>query len=409
MEPLPDDVSASLGRALGLFVRSVPRRELPSALRRLAGFRPQTLLRHRDELIASLEDPALRQRILEWLEDRPPRVTEGEADVLRLAAERPDGWIENLRARSRGSDTRARVEPAQQRLQRTLEEERARSRRAREEARAARAADRRELQKQRAHSARLDKELRDVRRQLEQAHAQLEDERRAAATRLEEAERRLRRAERALDGARAQSAELKAELKEERRRALEAARRVRELESASRRARTRERTDAAAPRPPRSRGSRERRPLPTPKGRFADDPETLDDWLSEYEVRLLVDGYNVTKAPGGYGELALGVQRQRLVDALERLARRRGVRATVVFDGDRLPPGTVSGRRKASAVDVHYSRPPESGDDRLVALLDRLPAEPVIVVTDDRDLRDRVTELGATVARSSQLLALIRG
>ena len=128
--------------------------------------------------------------------------------------------------------------------------------------------------------------------------------------------------------------------------------------------------------------------------------------MTEPGVRVLVDGYNVTKAPGGFADVDLEVQRQLLIDALERFGRRRRVAFSVVFDGSETPPGTS--RRSRGVVDVRYSSARQSADDHLVELLEVLPADPVVVVTDDRELRGRVAALGATPARSRQLLQLIR-
>jgi predicted RNA-binding protein with PIN domain len=59
-------------------------------------------------------------------------------------------------------------------------------------------------------------------------------------------------------------------------------------------------------------------------------------------------------------------------------------------------------------VRIEYSRPDEIADDHLIAKLEELPASPVIVATNDRELQQRSAALGATIATSDQLLALIR-
>jgi predicted RNA-binding protein with PIN domain len=143
-----------------------------------------------------------------------------------------------------------------------------------------------------------------------------------------------------------------------------------------------------------------------PKGRLQDDPGTLEAWLDEPSVLLLVDGYNVTKSVGGFGELDLERQRDLLMDGVSRLARRKRVDATVVFDGSDVPPGTR--RRARGRVRVEYSRPDETADDHLVALLEARPPDPVVLVTSDRELQGRAARLRATIATSPQLLALIR-
>jgi hypothetical protein len=44
----------------------------------------------------------------------------------------------------------------------------------------------------------------------------------------------------------------------------------------------------------------------------------------------------------------------------------------------------------------------------MVALLERLPPDPVILVTNDRELQERAAAHGATIATSDQLVSLIR-
>jgi rRNA-processing protein FCF1 len=56
---------------------------------------------------------------------------------------------------------------------------------------------------------------------------------------------------------------------------------------------------------------------------------------------------------------------------------------------------------------VEYSAG-ETADDHLIARLERLPPQPVIVVTNDKELQQRASALRATVASSDQLLALAR-
>jgi predicted RNA-binding protein with PIN domain len=95
-----------------------------------------------------------------------------------------------------------------------------------------------------------------------------------------------------------------------------------------------------------------------------------------------------------------------LIDEVRKLAVKRKVRTTIVFDGSSVPPGRS--RRLRGSVAVEYSRPDESADDHLIALLSQSPSEPAILVTNDRDLQARAAERGATIATSDQLLALIR-
>jgi predicted RNA-binding protein with PIN domain len=410
-DALPEAALDALAGALGGYLGARARNELPGRLRRWHGFRLQTLLRHRDEVVASLDDPDVRAKVLEWLDDGGSSLPRASQEALRIACERADGWRDRLAAWARdGATGPARPRrPEVEALRERLEAEKVRARRAREEVRAAREQGRRRAEAERARALQLAREVRALETRLRRAGDAAEAARRSAEVGADDAAARLRRARRDVDRARAERDEARAELKAARRSAAQLSRRVAALQA---RVEGLEQRLSAAPRSGRSRrpagsgAGSPRRPLPAPKGMLADDPDALSEWLADDDVVLLVDGYNVTKAPGGFAGLQLEAQRERLTEAVERLARRRAVRATIVFDGSRVPPGTARPRR--GPVEVHYSRPHESADDHLIALLGGLPPDPVVVVSDDRELRARAAALGATLARSSQLLALIR-
>jgi predicted RNA-binding protein with PIN domain len=395
MIELPPDVELGLVRGVGAYLRSTPAAELPARLRRVRNFRPQALGRHRSELIAVLDDPAMRALIGEWIRDGHTSLRKEEAELLRIAVDRPDGWEDKLARRSRPK-TAARSAPARP-ADRKLEQERDKLRRARKAEQEVRA----ELKAERALSTRLRAEVKEAR-----------DEARGVGARARAAERALARAEAALDrerrrGARAvergkgELERTRAELKAAGKAMTELRRKVAALEGNTSRPHARGVKPKTKP-----RRAGPRRALPVPKGRLQDDPGALEEWLDEPSVLLLVDGYNVTKSVGGFGELDLERQRELLMDGVTRLARRKKVDATVVFDGSDVAPGTR--RRSRGRVRVEYSRPDESADDHLVALLEAHPPEPVVLVTSDRELQRRAARLQATIATSPQLLALIR-
>ena len=121
---------------------------------------------------------------------------------------------------------------------------------------------------------------------------------------------------------------------------------------------------------------------------------------------LVIDGYNVARAPGAFGELGLEQQRDRLVDRVSNLAVTRKLRPVIVFDGSDVDPGVRTAPR--GPVKVQYSAPGEIADDHIVALVEKQPPVPVVVVTNDRELQARVARLGATIATWGQLLSLTR-
>jgi predicted RNA-binding protein with PIN domain len=286
------------------------------------------------------------------------------------------------------------------------------ARRARDEARRVKQESRRELSDSKARAAALEEQIAGLQEDLERAGAAAEEARREAARRAADHDRELRRATRRAESAAADRAARKGELGEERKKVAALERLAGELET--RLARFGEGEGAPPRRAASAHGrasrsptrARRRRALRPPKGRLPDEPGTLEEWLARDDVRLLVDGYNVTKAPGGFAGLDITRQRERLIEEVVRLARRKDVPATIVFDGSEVAPGTA--RRSRGPVDVQYSVPPESADDHLVALLRLLPPDPVIVVSDDRELRERAAAHGATPASSRQLLTLIR-
>ncbi|HYY44885.1 MAG TPA: NYN domain-containing protein [Actinomycetota bacterium] len=414
LEGLPDDVAAALTRGISAYLKATPQSELPPGLRRFRSFMPRALTPHRNEILSHLDDDAFRALVLEWIENGRTPLTSFDLKALQLAAGRPQGWEQTLAELSRrkpatavggsGSSPEAPVEPtgpAAKETAKAVAREREKSKKARAEARRAKEEARRIAGEARAHADQAQKEAAALKESVTALEQELQQERAALTAARAETDRLLRKQRRDLERAEQQAEAARASVKKERRRSENL--RI-ELENA--RAEIERLRRALARRKNRGSDPGPRAPLPVPPGRLADDPETLDDWLRNPGVRLLVDGYNVTKSERGFSDLDLERQRERLVEEVTKLARRRGIDAAIVFDGAQVAPGTQ--RRRRGPVEVHYSRPPESGDDHLVALLDELPPDPVIVTTNDRELQRRTLEKGATIATSDMLLALIR-
>ncbi|MGH2748867.1 MAG: NYN domain-containing protein [Actinomycetota bacterium] len=396
---LPDDVAAALARGVGAFLRAMPTTEIPGLLRRFQKFRPQGLPAHSGELIAALDDKGLRARIVEWLDDEKPRLDKKEAELLRIACERRHGWEEELRSRPRARP-RPKKKPEETEAS-TLDRERAKARKARDEARRAKEERDRIRRDKRAQVSELKTQLQELRTKVTRAEKKAQDAERRAEGAEERLARELRKARRDVDSARAARDDYRRRARDAERDARSLSRRVSELEARTipRRART-PRRPASAPEPDH------RTPLRAPQGRLEDAPETLDAWLSEPAVHLVVDGYNATKHATGWPDAPLERQRELLEQSVTRLVRRKKAKATIVWDGSDIPPGTGRGGR--GAVRVEYSAPDESADDHLVSLLDRLSRHPVIVATSDRELQERARAERATIATSPQLLGLLR-
>jgi predicted RNA-binding protein with PIN domain len=121
--------------------------------------------------------------------------------------------------------------------------------------------------------------------------------------------------------------------------------------------------------------------------------------------RVIVDGNNVIGSrPDGWWRDRAGAAR-RLIASLQALARRNGDRISVVLDGRPLadlPEGVHGGVLVAYATRTGR----DAADDRIVEEVarDRDPAS-LVVVTSDRELAERVRELGARVDGAGTLLA----
>lgn len=136
-------------------------------------------------------------------------------------------------------------------------------------------------------------------------------------------------------------------------------------------------------------------------------PPTLDPlttrgarWLLDRADEVLLDGYNITltQRPGE----ELEAQRRWLVDRVRALAVRGACRPTIVFDGDR-PHGTLT---RTAGVDVRFSGSAVTADDEIVFAV-AATSRPVIVVTDDRELIERVHAEGGNVLAPVAFLAAL--
>jgi predicted RNA-binding protein with PIN domain len=166
--------------------------------------------------------------------------------------------------------------------------------------------------------------------------------------------------------------------------------------------------ETPAPRTRRRRGPTvARQPVPLPPAVFDDSFEAAEHLIRVSGILLIVDGYNVTIS--SWPHLELPRQRHHLVDALAELAMRTGLQVRVVFDGtdlnNRFGPPAAARRRMR----VTFSPDGVEADEVIIDLVDQLdPAQPVVVATDDREVRDGVRRRGANVISVAQLLAVLR-
>jgi len=150
-------------------------------------------------------------------------------------------------------------------------------------------------------------------------------------------------------------------------------------------------------------GARVRRePLRLGRGVLDGTLEATDQLLRAPEVRVLVDGYNVSME--GWPHLDARTQRERLVGLLSGVVARTGANVHVVFDGD--DDGRRPSVSAALSVRVHYTPAGVEADDVVISMVGELPPEvPVVVVSSDHRVRDGARAAGANVVSSAALLA----
>lgn len=149
----------------------------------------------------------------------------------------------------------------------------------------------------------------------------------------------------------------------------------------------------------------QRRALRMPPGTIEDTDLAAEFLVRVPQVLFLVDGYNVAKQ--GWPDLELRLQRERLVDGLVNLQSRTGAQTDVVFDG--VDDGSLQVRVAPARLRVEFTASDVEADDRLLELVELTPLRrPVVVVSNDRRVRDGARRRGANTLSSEQLLGLLR-
>ena len=419
LRELPDAVRTRVVAYVAGVLPDVAR--LPPALARVAAFAPSRRARAGATMIvATLTDDdadpegGLRERIAAQLGDRA--VLEGgpaDRDPVEVAAlawlVRPEGWAGLL------DDALARLAAAAVPLA-EQENERLRLRLAsvEDELREVRADRKARVDELKAENATLRRKLGEERHRLRQAGTGQEEALAEAHEARARAEEQLAERDRAVRQLRQQVERLESELGAQRRAVRH------ERDDASLRARFLLDTllDAAS-------GLRRELALPPVTGAPGDRVEAglaetgepagaslgsvtsgghLEQYLAMPRVRLIVDGYNVSKSL--WPTSSLEAQRVRLLQALAPVAARTGAETTVVFDAaasERRP--TVAPPR---GVKVVFSPVGVIADD---VIRDLVAAEPVgrvvLVVSDDQEVVRDVRRDGARPVTVSALAGLV--
>jgi hypothetical protein len=234
----------------------------------------------------------------------------------------------------------------------------------------------------------------------EAAQREAEDRASALLERLEEAEaereRAVARERRRRDG---EVARLTAE--------VAALRRAEESRHADHRRRARaEQRRAAAPPQAREQETLERvppgRPTRLPKGIAPGTTEAARALLGPGRL-VLIDGYNVTRQHRA--DLDLEGQRTWLLQLCANAVPTLRLRPIIVFDGQQAGGGRPAlGRQQ---VEVRFTPAGITADDELVLAVEATD-EPVVVVTDDRELAARVGASAADVVGTLAFLGVVR-
>jgi predicted RNA-binding protein with PIN domain len=432
--PLPEPVRQRVVRLASDVLGSLGDDEVPVPLRRFARFTPRKRARLAATPIAAAleQDAVFRQRVAEnvraalpdlaqALEDGSPTPAADPLDVAAVAyLLRPAGWSEHVAAadremtRVRHLADRTRAEDEVARLQDQLEAVRSAARSDVERLRA-------ELDATQAEVAQLRRKLSEARgrvrvaeesaRLANEATAAVRAEAAVAASAAEQELRRLRgrlaEAEQALEAGRRAARENRS-LEDTRLRLLldaivdSATGLRRELALPPVTVRPADTVAAAATEPagPAAAAALGGAGV-SGRALSEDDPELLDALLALPQAHLIVDGYNVTKT--GYGSLSLEAQRSRLVTGLGVIAAQTGTEVTCVFDGAELGARAMAAR--ARGVRVLFSAPGQSADDLICNLVRaEPPGRPVIVVSSDREVAERVQAGGARCLPATTLL-----
>lgn len=383
--------------------------QVPARLRKVAAYMggrlPPPFVRR---LLAELDgDSWLREQAAQAWPDADPDSRDPSRAAAALFLARPSGWEFRLgrlageaAARDREGDL-VGLEARNRNLQNQLEGAQRRQGEVR-----------RELEEIRFDA---DRQGKAARGRLKDARASGEEAARAAERRRAQSEAERRHVQEELEEERAKVLTLKAELLAARRSTavrqspeepsvwslrdpLEVARLLDDVLTAVRPAASR--LDQAGPVPAAS--------FQLPAGVAPDNPKAIE-WLAAQTnpVTVVVDGYNVAfllsadRSPSGR-------TRARLNRELARLRRQAAAPMRIVVVYDSAHPGGVTAGPGPGGVEVRFTEAGRTADDEVAELAASLPA-PVVVISSDRGLRERVEKGPALALWSEALAGWIRG
>lgn len=128
----------------------------------------------------------------------------------------------------------------------------------------------------------------------------------------------------------------------------------------------------------------------------------------------IIDGYNVLFQELGHQNPdmtseQLRKERKRFVKTLKQFSEDRKRLTYVVFDGDQSSDFLFWKRKKSELLTVMFGNENEEADDIIVDLVEgQRHANQVLVVTEDREIKQKVREVGAKIESSSKYLARVK-
>lgn len=130
------------------------------------------------------------------------------------------------------------------------------------------------------------------------------------------------------------------------------------------------------------------------------------------DVAVFVDGYNFVFGLWPESKQDIGAARRRLERRLHQMASRDSLDVTIVWDGiqdaDAVPHRRRYHRSQTGGASVVFSPVGYEADDTIVLSCEALPeTRPIVVVMWDRELRQRVSRVGANSIQPSALLDLM--
>ncbi len=148
--------------------------------------------------------------------------------------------------------------------------------------------------------------------------------------------------------------------------------------------------------------------VPMPGGLRNDSPEAAEYLFRQVSnVVVLIDGYNVTFK--NWDKLPVQEQRHRFLRNVEELSSRySGAEFVVVFDGSETDYDYISTTARSLGVIVRFSLPGVTADDHIIDQCDSYPlTRPIVVVSEDGDVRERARDRGANLVHPRKLLEIM--